>query len=490
MNSNLKRPSTSAIGTEYDIQRKRLKHSTVDLIKKLINSSKGEVVQALHMVFSNDSFNFEINHCPNLTNKFSCYLNIEGYSFIGYGNNKGSAKSSASKIALSYLIEELKCNVDTKAENVVIVDPYSSVREKLHFPDIIANLVLQKYNELKSNHKHDLPWYKMIAGIVMVREDEYCNGKVIALSTGSKCVDKQYIRNDGTTIVDSHAEILSRRAFVRFLYNNLEKTTNQDSIFEVSDNHNRFKLRDNVSFYLFINSAPCGDCRIFAVSGGDAGDRHPNRMSRGLLRIKLDGGNSTVPINNQSKYELEGRLMVMSCSDKLLKMNVLGVQGSLLNYFIEPVYLTGIIISDLFQESHVMRALHGRIENADFQSPFTLRKINLYGTSTEFKIASKSPKTSINWITDESVEILNSVGGQTVTKGMSRLSKRSLFEKFLQMYYKRKPSNDGINNSYEWFKANSRSYQNAKNTFKAVLRNRNLGQWVKRQSLDDFRIMK
>jgi len=58
------------------------------------------------------------------------------------------------------------------------------------------------------------------------------------------------------------------------------------------------------------------------------------------------------------------RLVTMSCSDKLTRWNVLGLQGNLLSNFVEPIYLESVSIGSMFNINHMKRTIYGRIENS------------------------------------------------------------------------------------------------------------------------------
>ena len=157
----------------------------------------------------------------------------------------------------------------------------------------------------------------------------------------------------------------------------------------------------------------------------DSSDSHPNRKVRGLLRAKVESGEGTIPVSNTAilptwdAIMLGERLRVMSCSDKLCKYNIVGVQGALLSHFIEPVYFDSIIIGGYYHKNHLARAMYGRISNNLSSLPLGF-KINmphlLSITNSLTRRVSKSSNKSILWsdYLSKQLEILSCKEGKKI----------------------------------------------------------------------------
>ena len=129
----------------------------------------------------------------------------------------------------------------------------------------------------------------------------------------------------------------------------------------------------------------------------------------------------------------------MSCSDKVMRWNVLGLQGALLNQLIEPIYLSSISLGGLYHRQHFPRAMFERIENigTDYASSFRLNKPMMSPCGTEEpRRAKNTPPFSINWcIIDEKLEKIDTVTGKQMTREPSRLCKRELFQLYLVIIF-------------------------------------------------------
>ena len=140
-----------------------------------------------------------------------------------------------------------------------------------------------------SNHSHSRE-YTVLAGIVMERchDDSYSSFQVISIGTGTKCLPQKEVSSFGDNLADCHAEVLARRAFIRFLYltslrlrasllagkeeeNNplcplqltatATATTNATAM--KANSPYSVTLKSGFKFHLYVSDPPCGDASIY-----------------------------------------------------------------------------------------------------------------------------------------------------------------------------------------------------------------------------------
>jgi hypothetical protein len=244
---------------------------------------------------------------------------------------------------------------------------------------------------------------------------------VVAVATGTKHLAQEYIGSSvGARLLDSHAEVLARRALVRYLAAQLSADraeTDTDAIFSGG------RLRDDVEFHLYISTAPCGDARRFLSSHVPSTmttlkRRHPDSEleqrrrdhcpalsspEMGKLTTKISAGMGCSPTDSTGT-PVERRCS-MSCSDKLLKWVTRGLQGGLLLSVIErPVKLSSVIVGSCVNMPDLERALCCRTPNGCLGLPiYGVVKPVAAGTTvtrpgtTTTTATSSTNTTCLNW---------------------------------------------------------------------------------------------
>ena len=154
--------------------------------------------------------------------------------------------------------------------------------------DAVASAVLRRYASLPKHGKPQPGEYTLLAGFA-VTDDAVPDAppRVVALGTGTKCLPASSRCPRGEALSDSHAEVIARRAFVRFLYDELERATSDDGDGETkrdatdanastrsvpivewvaTTTTTPFRLRGGVRVHLYATQSPCGDASIFELA--------------------------------------------------------------------------------------------------------------------------------------------------------------------------------------------------------------------------------
>ncbi|KAF9452012.1 adenosine deaminase/editase [Macrolepiota fuliginosa MF-IS2] len=200
--------------------------------------------------------------------------------------------------------------------------------------------------------------------------------KVISISTGTKCTPAIKYSPRGELVHDSHAEVLARRGALRWLLEEIGRintstgyvsewlTRIDGSPTQNSDERPPYLLRRDVELNMYVSTLPCGDASMrYLASTQDATMAAlkstnvfpllaPHEASRGRDNYNRLGVLRTKPGRADSPPALS-----MSCSDKMAKWSVVGVQGSFGSRFLEPVYIRRVIIGEVPRDDEGMRRI-------------------------------------------------------------------------------------------------------------------------------------
>ncbi|KAJ6659347.1 hypothetical protein lerEdw1_019218 [Lerista edwardsae] len=225
--------------------------------------------------------------------------------------------------------------------------------------------------------------------------------------------------------------------------------------------------------------------------------RHVVRKYRGHLRAKIESGEGTVPARGHSAVQawdgvlLGEQLVTMSCTDKIARWNVLGLQGALLSHFVEPVYLHSVVVGSLSHTGHLSRVMSHRLEDVGpLPASYRRNQLLLSGVShAEVRQPGKSPGFSVNWIVGTAeLEVINATTGKRHCGSSSRLCKHMFYTRWAKLYGKlsaRIPSHAEVPTVYSEAKLVAHTYQSVKQQLFRAFQKAGLGTWVKKPPEQD-----
>lgn len=249
----------------------------------------------------------------------------------------------------------------------------------------------------------------------IVQEDSIENElTVVSAGSGTRCLGRSEMSDNGDLLHDSHAEVIAVRAFKRHLMDKILqhlKSPGSTELLEGSVEEDGLRIKDHIKFHLFTTHPPCGDATIFPSELPFDADEPPSKKTKilsdfsftGAKLIRKQGSNDDVLAQDISAVRTKPgrgeRTISMSCSDKMAKWLVCGVQGSLLHSLLHrPIYLQSITMAknSSFNRESLERALYKRfsknIKHFPVHSVFQLKEPEIFESSFEFPYAKDDTK--------------------------------------------------------------------------------------------------
>lgn len=213
--------------------------------------------------------------------------------------------------------------------------------------------------------------------------------EILTFGLGNKCVSNPLRREQ--QVVDMHAEVLARRELEALLLEGVgalrtteesDASYNQRSAFAAQTLLNLGSRRSDL--YLYTSHVPCGSASNAA---------HLERLDKEdeLMKRVLDHGSSDSEVRGESSFRADRELEIppltkkpsrgdaiptscYSCSDKLSRYQVLGLQGGRLSSCFEengwpPLRMSGLIVGEDFSDGRGLRMLFGGTIVTDTEIP-------------------------------------------------------------------------------------------------------------------------